>query len=204
MSWRFLYQNHVEPIRFGTSGAPAGADEIVAGWMPPLASPVMRRALTVVWMAGAVNVVEPTMYVTPPAVDGWMAPLSTPRAPGKRLQTDAYTVLFGQPLDPSVFVSIIWTNRGGLYEHLDALFSGLTPTFQVCMYQTTGTVYMRLYDTTAAAAVADSQIDTTSATEVIVESGPLSLTDGHVYRAQSGVVSGDGGAFYSARVIYTP
>lgn len=100
-------------------------------------------------------------------------------------------------------VVISWTSYGGLFEYLDSQFGYLTITLKVCMYQTTGTAYARLYDTTDAAAVADSEISTTSGTAVVVESDPLALEDGHLYQVQFGTEAGDAGAFYSAHLAVT-
>lgn len=98
-------------------------------------------------------------------------------------------------------VAISWTSFGGLYLQREDLYGALA-TLEVCMRQTTGTVYARLYDVTAAAAVSGSQVSTASGTFVLVESDELDLVDGHEYRAQFGKVSGDAGELYSARLIF--
>jgi len=57
-----------------------------------------------------------------------------------------------------------------------------------------GVFYARVYDVTAAAAVAGSQISTASAIKEIVTSSAITMTDGHVYEIQFGVAAGDSGA----------
>jgi len=60
---------------------------------------------------------------------------------------------------------------------------------EVWLLATSGTVYARLYDETAAAEVASSEVSTASATYVRLVSSALTLVDAHVYRFQLG---GDG------------
>lgn len=121
-----------------------------------------------------------------------LAPTATP---GRR---------YGSFAGKAAAAGIAWTSFGGLYKHRDAVFWGHSPKFQVCMRQTTGTAYARLYDTSGSGAVSGSQISTTSGTFELVESGDLTLVDGHEYRVQFGAVAGDGGEFYSASLFRVP
>lgn len=98
-------------------------------------------------------------------------------------------------------IVVAWTSLGGLYRHREALFEGTEPTLEVCMRQTTGTAWARLYDVTADAEVEGSVVSTTEGDFVLVESEALALTDGHLYRAQFGAYAGEAGEMYSASLI---
>jgi hypothetical protein len=85
--------------------------------------------------------------------------------------------------------SIVYTSRGGIYLYEAAQWSVGTifkveATFRS---STGGDVAVRLFDLTAAAAVANSEIVTDVATHDRYRSGPITLVDGNEYRMQTGV-----------------
>ena len=97
-----------------------------------------------------------------------------------------------------------YTNLGGAFYYETANWVDVEWYYEVYMLATAGTVYARLYDITAAAVVADSEVSTASATYVRVRTASvLTLVDTHEYVAQVGAVtgSGDDGTIRSARVF---
>ena len=74
--------------------------------------------------------------------------------------------------------------------------------FQVFLRATVGTVYARLFDVTADAEVASSEVSTTSATHVRLRTGSLTLVDGNEYVPQFGLEGSDAGKKKSARMLH--
>ena len=66
---------------------------------------------------------------------------------------------------------------------------------------TTGTVRIRLFDLTAGAEVASSEVSTSSSTLARARSSAMTLVDGHEYRLQVGVDTGAAGAIVGASVV---
>ena len=98
----------------------------------------------------------------------------------------------------TIGVGITWTTIGvpAVYENSPTAIG-----LEVFMRQTTGTAEARLFDNTADAAVASSQISTTSATNVRVRSGALGMVDGNEYEAQFGTLSADEGKVKGAKMV---
>ena len=66
---------------------------------------------------------------------------------------------------------------------------------------TSGEVGVRLFDVTAAAAVANSEVTKTSTTLARHRTSALTLVDGHEYRMQVGIASGAAGAIVGAAIV---
>ena len=78
-------------------------------------------------------------------------------------------------------------------DDLSATFPGVSFYFEAQLKSNTNSAsYAELYDVTAAAAVAGSQVVTTSphTTSQILRSGPINLVSGHVYKARIGHATG--------------
>ena len=73
--------------------------------------------------------------------------------------------------------------------------------FEAFFRAVSGTANARLYDNTAAAAVAGSELSTMSSSNVRLRSGSLTLVDGNVYVAQFGTSAADSAARKSAQVL---
>ena len=80
--------------------------------------------------------------------------------------------------------------------------AGVGHYFQAFLRATVGVAYARLFDKTADAEVADSQVSTSSSTHTRQRSGALTLVDGNEYVPQFGLTGGDAGKKKSARVIH--
>lgn len=104
---------------------------------------------------------------------------------------------------PIAVTVIAFTTIGKLFlftasEWASAVVFHLEATFRA----TSGTVYVRLFDETAAAAVAGSQISTSSSTVVRQRSASaITLVNGNEYRIQVGVDGGAAGAILGASVL---
>ena len=81
-------------------------------------------------------------------------------------------------LDP-VYGFVGWPFEYVADEHI-----GYDPTFLAYLRATTGTGYARLYDLTAGAAVAGSEVSTTESLLTLIQSGSIILVDGHEYQPQ--------------------
>ena len=85
-------------------------------------------------------------------------------------------------------------NRYGAWNlYTASLNVGMTYAFEVHMLATAGTVNGRMWDRTASAAVAGSELSTTSASLVRLRSGGLTLIDAHEYEAQFALSAGSTG-----------
>ena len=104
---------------------------------------------------------------------------------------------------PITVTSIAFTAIGKLFlftasEWVSPVVFHLETTFRA----TSCTVYVRLFDETAAAAVMNSQVSTASSTVARYRSASaMTLVDGHEYRIQVGVDGGAAGAILGASVI---
>lgn len=80
--------------------------------------------------------------------------------------------------------------------------AGLNFYFEVYWRLTAGSnVYARVYDETSSSAVSSSIQYTSSGTFTRSRTGALALTDGHLYRAQLGKLSGGAGETYGAKLL---
>ncbi len=98
---------------------------------------------------------------------------------------------------------IIYAVARGIFEYVAANWgSTLGFYFEVYHRATTGTLHARLYDVTGAAAVAGSDLNTASATNVRQQSGDLkaALVDGREYEAQWGKAGADAGVAESGKL----
>lgn len=82
-----------------------------------------------------------------------------------------------------------WTNVGRSFTYVAANFASVSIYLEAWLRRATGTARADLYDVTAAAQVASSEVTTTSATYVSERSAALTLVDGHVYRKRVGVAT---------------
>lgn len=78
---------------------------------------------------------------------------------------------------------------------------GGTPYYEAFYRATTGTAHTRLYDLTAAAPVADSDLSRTGTTHDLERSIALTLTNGNKYRAQFGKQGADAGAALGGEIV---
>lgn len=108
--------------------------------------------------------------------------------------------------------------RGSIAVHIESVFTSVGKIFlftasewaSVVLFHveatyraTTGTVRIRLFDLTAAAAVVSSEVSTASSTLARARSSAITLVDGHEYRLQVGVDSGAAGAIVGASILGT-
>ncbi len=102
-------------------------------------------------------------------------------------------------LDP-VYAFVGWP-----FKYVECAHIGYDPTFLAYLRASAGTGYSRLYDVTAGAAVAGSEVTTTSELFSLVESGTIRLYDGHEYRTQRYVLDAnvDAGEILGAGVNLT-
>jgi len=100
---------------------------------------------------------------------------------------------------------LIYASLGEQQLFTSANWSGVSWVFQATLYNaTTGTAYARAWDRTAAATVAGSDISTTATVKTRVQSGAITLVDGHEYEPQyARSVGGDGGT-WGGRLIGLP
>lgn len=97
-------------------------------------------------------------------------------------------------------ISTTWTSRG---KHWDNYWGAVQATFSAYIRATAGTIRARLYNVTAAAAVTNSEVSTTSATADLITSTPstgFTLVDGDTYQAQTGVDTGATGEWHGCSV----
>ena len=99
-------------------------------------------------------------------------------------------------------VGITYTTLGKLFlytasEWATAVVYHLEATFRA----TSGTVYVRLFDETAAAAVTNSEVSTSSSTVARYRSSAVTLVDGNEYRIQVGIDPSAAGAILGASVL---
>jgi hypothetical protein len=89
---------------------------------------------------------------------------------------------------------IIWRTHPRQYPYVSTEW-GVRNAFylDVMLKAVTGTMYARLWDKTAAAAVTGSQISTTESDWTRVRSSALALTSGNEYRVQTGLLASDQG-----------
>ena len=81
-------------------------------------------------------------------------------------------------------IGLYSSDQGAHRVFTSANWTGGSFVFEVHMRAAVGTAYARLWDRTAGALVASSELSTTSTTKARVRSGALTLTDGHEYEAQ--------------------
>lgn len=79
---------------------------------------------------------------------------------------------------------------------------GSTVVLQVTMRAAVGEAHARLWDKTAAAAVASSDLSTTSSTSVRLRTGALTLVDGNEYQVQLGSLGSDDGRAAKADLMH--
>lgn len=96
---------------------------------------------------------------------------------------------------------VTWALVGVPFTYTSANYVGRTFYFETYYRATSGTAYVRLYDNTDAAEVADSEVSTASTTAALERSTAITLTDAHEYQTQIGIVGADTGAIRGARVI---
>ncbi len=117
----------------------------------------------------------------------------------------------GTPGPPYAFVAkaattVIWTSTGPPYKlfRFTAANWRASPSWyaEAMVKATAGTARMRIWNETDGAAVADSEITTTSATFVRLRSAAATLTDGKDFRIQFGALAADGGEAYAGVLIH--
>src|SRR3989344_1530051 len=97
-----------------------------------------------------------------------------------------------------------FTSYGSPFLYTEANWAGgagSSFTFELYWRKTVGNVFARVYDETSSAEVTGSLVYISDATFVRTRTGDLTLTDGHVYRAQLGHVTGASGEVYSAKFL---
>jgi hypothetical protein len=96
------------------------------------------------------------------------------------------------PSPPHVVVPpavLVWLETGRLFLYTAANWGcPRTWYFETTMYAPVGTARAKLYDLTAAADVANSEITTGSVTKTRVRSAAITLVDGHAYEARFGAL----------------
>lgn len=123
-------------------------------------------------------------------------------------------VVSSQTVSPATVVAIsgittlstpTYTSYGAPFLYTQANWgtdgSGVDFFYEVYWRKTVGNVYTRVYDETAAAEVSGSMMATSSADFVRGRTSALTLTDGHIYRAQLGHVNGASGEALGAKLI---
>lgn len=105
--------------------------------------------------------------------------------PGERASMYGYSGL--------VTAGATFTSYAGPFIYTAAEWASPVFKHKVYMRATTGQAEARLFDETAAAAVAGSTLTTASNSFVYLESGALTLVDGNTYRVQTGKAGGDVG-----------
>lgn len=79
-----------------------------------------------------------------------------------------------------------WSFCGVPFLYTAANWVGAAFYFEVYMKATSGTVYSRVYDVTASAEVASSELSTAETSSTQLRSSAITLTDTHVYMLQTG------------------
>lgn len=93
------------------------------------------------------------------------------------------------------------TLGGGVSGGIASIPTALDVQFQAFMRSGTGRIHGRLYDVTAGAPVAGSEISTVSTTLGVVTSRTVTLTIGREYRAQFGQIGGENGEVVGAHLV---
>ena len=100
-------------------------------------------------------------------------------------------------------VGAAFVDKGWAWTYNSARYAAGGVEFRHFSYMraTTGTAESRLFDETAAAAVAGSTLTTTSSSHVLQESSALTLVDGNSYINQVGKTGADAGAVLGLGVV---
>jgi len=105
--------------------------------------------------------------------------------------------------DLSSAEGIIYTSLGII--HLVSIGLGNeAPFFEATIRATVGMLHARLYNLTTDEAVANSEVSTTSATDTVVRSAAMDLTNAHKCRAQFGKAGSDAGDAIGAEIVVVP
>ena len=101
------------------------------------------------------------------------------------------------------YVSFDITEYGSVFLYDESNWGGKEFYFEVFMRATAGTIQARLFDVTADAPVAGTELSTESTDFIRLRTSAIKvlLIDGHEYRAQFGKLGADAGEFLSARLI---
>lgn len=102
------------------------------------------------------------------------------------------TLGFGSALE-------LWFDKGIIFTYT---ISTQSLSFEATMLAITGTIKARVYNVTDSAAVASSEVSTTSATKVVVRTASsITLTNAKKYIHQFGVVDGDAGVAFGGALV---
>jgi hypothetical protein len=96
---------------------------------------------------------------------------------------------------------VIYGRVGRRFLFTDANWDARTWYFEATMRRQAGTAQAKLYDITAGADVANSEITTVSGTMTRVRSAAITLVDGHEYEVMFGATSVDEGRGLGASII---
>jgi hypothetical protein len=130
---------------------------------------------------------------------------SYPTADGSLNQGDRQHVLREYRGILAAAGGLTWTtDEGTIQLFTSANYANVTFVFEATMKANAGTVYARAYNITDGAALASSQVSTTSATKVRVRSGTVTPTDAKQYRAEFARDSGAAGEKWGAQIIAIP
>jgi hypothetical protein len=183
--------------------ARGGGDLAIELFEPPPAPPAFaaelsgdaRRRPAPVTVGGRVDIENPDLWPPPPAPppldvailgDGPLRRAPVAIGP-RRFPT------LGEE-HPRFALGVLWADLSPVrWLHVASEWVGVSWTFYAVLWATVGTVFVRLWDETAGAEVSGSVLSSASATPVELESGPLTLSDGHVYRGQKGQAGSDAG-----------
>ncbi len=193
----FQYQREVHPLYF------APPIPSVDTWCQNIPSETPKRCEPAPWMYPYLFWPTPKEAGAPPVlpsidpVDTWCQ-WREPFARSIERDPSVLPYLFWHTITPT---SITWTSIG-----LESLFtashwSNLTCYVEYYFRATSGTFYMRLYDTTTSSEVTGSSVSTTSATFDRFRVGPVVLKNGDEYRFQTGSISASDGEVIGARLI---
>lgn len=98
---------------------------------------------------------------------------------------------------------VVYTFDSGIRLYTEANWhKDFAVVFESTIRATVGTARSRLFDITAAAAVANSEVTTTSGSMVRLRSAALTLVDGNEYRLQTGKIAGDSGFILNGHTIW--
>lgn len=90
--------------------------------------------------------------------------------------------------------STSWYTKDGVFEYTAANWTRAVAFYhEARMVASSGTVHARVYDNTAAAAVASSELSSAAASRTRLRSAALTLIDGHEYEGQVGAGAADAG-----------
>lgn len=105
---------------------------------------------------------------------------------------------------PSGVPAITYTFRSGIRLFTAANWSpDRAIVFEASIRATAGTARARLFDVTAAAAVANSEVTTTSSSMTRLRSAAITLVDGNEYRMQTGKAVGSTGFYLAGHNLWT-